>query len=61
LSWQLPSSAFPGHAPPFNIAVYTLLPFGFKAVDREDHLGRNDLSTGPLGVIGNIISLVLAG
>jgi uncharacterized membrane protein YccF (DUF307 family) len=45
----------------FNIAVYTLLPFGFKAVSREDHYGQADVGTGPLGTIGNIIWLVLAG
>ena len=32
-----------------NIGVYTLLPFGFKAVDRDEHLGRGDIGTGPLG------------
>jgi uncharacterized membrane protein YccF (DUF307 family) len=45
----------------FNIALYTLLPFGQKAVSRADYTGREDLGTGPLGVIGNIIWLVVAG
>ena len=45
----------------FNIAVYTLLPFGYKAVSRDEHMGRGDIGTGPLGVIGNIIWLVLGG
>jgi uncharacterized membrane protein YccF (DUF307 family) len=45
----------------FNIAVYTLLPFGHEAVSREALTGREDTGTGPLGVIGNIIWLVLAG
>ena len=45
----------------FNIAVYTLLPFGYKAVSREDYFGRSDVGTGPLGTIGNIVWLVLAG
>ena len=40
-----------------NIAQYTLLPFGFMAVQREGA----DIGTGPLGVIGNLIWLVLAG
>jgi uncharacterized membrane protein YccF (DUF307 family) len=44
-----------------NIAVYTLLPFGYKAVSREDYYGQSDIGTGPLGTIGNIIWLVLAG
>ena len=45
----------------FNIAVYTLLPFGQTAVSRADYTGREDLGTGPLGALGNIIWLVLAG
>jgi uncharacterized membrane protein YccF (DUF307 family) len=45
----------------FNIALYTLLPFGQKAVSRAEYTGRDDLGTGPLGVIGNIIWLLVAG
>jgi uncharacterized membrane protein YccF (DUF307 family) len=45
----------------FNIAQYTFLPFGQMAVSREEYLGRDDIGTGPLGVIGNLIWLVLAG
>ena len=45
----------------FNIASYTLLPFGYKAVSRSDYSGREDIGTGPLGLLGNIIWLVLAG
>src|SRR6201985_1557277 len=45
----------------FNIAVYTLLPFGQRAVSRAEYTGRDDLGTGPLGVIGNLIWLVIAG
>jgi uncharacterized membrane protein YccF (DUF307 family) len=45
----------------FNIAGYTLLPFGFRVVRREEYTGRNDLGTGPLGLLGNLIWLVLAG
>ena len=45
----------------FNIAAYTLLPFGNRATSRAAVTGRQDLGTGPLGVIGNIIWLVLAG
>src|SRR5262249_55955357 len=45
----------------FNIAFYTLLPFGQKAVSRADYSGQEDIGTGPLGVLGNIIWLVLAG
>jgi uncharacterized membrane protein YccF (DUF307 family) len=45
----------------FNIASYTLLPFGQKAVSRAEYSGRADIGTGPLGVLGNIVWLVLAG
>ena len=45
----------------FNIAVYTLLPFGQTAVSRAEYTGREDIGTGPLGTLGNIIWLVLAG
>jgi uncharacterized membrane protein YccF (DUF307 family) len=44
-----------------TIAGYTLFPFGQKAVSRDVHTGREDLGTGPLGMIGNIIWFVLAG
>jgi uncharacterized membrane protein YccF (DUF307 family) len=45
----------------FNIASYTLLPFGRKAVSRANYLGTHDIGTGPFGLLGNIIWLVLAG
>jgi uncharacterized membrane protein YccF (DUF307 family) len=45
----------------FNIAAYTLLPFGQRAVRRGLLTGQSDLGTGPLGLIGNLIWLVLAG
>ena len=45
----------------FNIAAYTLFPFGFTAISRDAYTGQEDIGTGPLGVIGNIIWLVLAG
>jgi uncharacterized membrane protein YccF (DUF307 family) len=45
----------------FNIAVYTLLPFGQKAVSRDSLTGQSDLGTGVFGLIGNLIWLVLAG
>ena len=44
-----------------NIAVYTLLPFGQRAVRRDSLTDRSDIGTGPLGMIGNLIWLVLAG
>ena len=45
----------------FNIAVYTLLPFGQRAVRRDALTGQSDIGTGPLGFIGNLIWLLLAG
>jgi uncharacterized membrane protein YccF (DUF307 family) len=44
-----------------NIAAYTLLPFGQKAVSRAAHSGQEDIGTGPLGFLGNIIWFVFAG
>lgn len=45
----------------FNIAFYTFLPFGQRAVSRAEYTGTRDLGTGPLGCLGNMIWLVLAG
>ncbi len=45
----------------FTIAAYTLLPCGQRAVRRDSLTGRPDVGTGPLGLIGNVIWLVLAG
>jgi len=45
----------------FNIAVYTLLPFGQQAVSRAEYTGSEDIGTGPLGLLGNVIWLLLAG
>jgi uncharacterized membrane protein YccF (DUF307 family) len=45
----------------FTIAAYTLLPFGQRAVPCEHLTGQPDIGTGPLGLIGNLIWLVLAG
>ena len=45
----------------FNNASYALLPFGRKAVSRAEFLGTEDVGTGPFGLVGNIVWLVLAG
>jgi hypothetical protein len=45
----------------FNIANYALMPFGRVAVPREVVTGREDLGTGPLGTVGNIIWVILVG
>ncbi|MGO8917994.1 MAG: YccF domain-containing protein [Stellaceae bacterium] len=45
----------------FTIALYTLLPFGQMAVSRADYTGHEDIGTGPLGTLGNLIWFLLAG
>jgi uncharacterized membrane protein YccF (DUF307 family) len=44
----------------FDNGVYTLWPFGAKAVAR-DRLYGEDIGTGVLGFVGNIVWLILAG
>ncbi|QJE74640.1 YccF domain-containing protein [Aerophototrophica crusticola] len=44
-----------------TIALFTLWPVGRTAVDRTLLTGREDIGTGPLGTVGNIIWFVLAG
>jgi uncharacterized membrane protein YccF (DUF307 family) len=45
----------------FNIALFSLWPFGREAVNRAALTGREDIGTGPLGFLGNIIWLLLFG
>jgi len=45
----------------WNVAMYTFLPFGRVALRRDEVAGRDDLGTSPLGMIGNVIWLLLAG
>ncbi len=45
----------------FMIAGFTFWPFGREAVNREVISGRGDIGTGPFGIIGNIIWLLVAG
>jgi len=45
----------------WNIAMYTFLPFGRVALRRDEVAGRDDLGTSPLGMIGIVIWLLLAG
>lgn len=44
-----------------EIAHYTLLPFGNRVESRETVEQRESFATGPLGFLGNVIWLVLAG
>ncbi len=45
----------------FNIASFSLWPFGREAVSRRELTGRDDLGTGVFGLIGNIVWLVVFG
>ena len=44
-----------------NMAHLSLLPFGREVVNREILSGQEDIGTGPLGVIGNIIWFIFGG
>jgi uncharacterized membrane protein YccF (DUF307 family) len=44
-----------------NIAIYTLWPFGKDAINRKILTGEDDLGTGGLGVVGNILWFIFAG
>ena len=45
----------------FNIGWFVIWPFGREAVRRERVTGEEDIGTGPLGMIGNIIWFLVAG
>ncbi|HAK56746.1 MAG TPA: YccF domain-containing protein [Acidobacteria bacterium] len=45
----------------FNMALFHLWPFGREIVDRDEMTGREDLGTGALGLLGNVVWFVLAG
>jgi uncharacterized membrane protein YccF (DUF307 family) len=45
----------------FVIARYTFWPFGYDIVSRDELTGRNDLGTGALGTVGNVIWFIFAG
>ncbi|HYC03006.1 MAG TPA: YccF domain-containing protein [Azospirillaceae bacterium] len=45
----------------FTIAIFVLLPFGREAVARDRLTGEEDIGTGALGFLGNVIWFVLAG
>lgn len=45
----------------FTIAMFTLWPFGRVAISRRTLTGQDDLGTGALGLIGNLVWLVLLG
>jgi uncharacterized membrane protein YccF (DUF307 family) len=45
----------------FTIASFSFAPFGRVAVDRRLVTGRDDIGTGSLGVIGNVLWFLVAG
>lgn len=45
----------------FTIGNFCFFPFGREAVSRRDLHQRDDIGTGPFGLIGNIIWFVFAG
>lgn len=45
----------------FRIGLFTFFPFGKRVVDRSEITGREDLGTGDLGLLLNLVWLVLAG
>jgi len=45
----------------FNIGLFTFLPFGREAISRRDLTGKDDIGTGSLGLLGNVIWFILAG
>jgi uncharacterized membrane protein YccF (DUF307 family) len=45
----------------FMLARFSFWPFGYDIVSRDQLYGREDLGTGALGTLGNIVWFVLAG
>lgn len=45
----------------FMLARFSLWPFGHDIIPRDQLYGREDLGTGALGMLGNVIWFVLAG
>jgi uncharacterized membrane protein YccF (DUF307 family) len=45
----------------FMIARYSFWPFGYDIISRDQYYGQEDMGTGALGTIGNVIWFVFAG
>ena len=45
----------------FVIGQFTFFPFGKEAIDREELSGQEDIGTGVLGALGNVVWFLLAG
>lgn len=51
----------PWSAAAFRIGVFAFAPFGSRVVDRRLYTGRDDLGTGGVGLVLNIVWFVFAG
>jgi uncharacterized membrane protein YccF (DUF307 family) len=45
----------------FVIGQFSFFPFGKQTISRKELLGKSDIGTGTLGLIGNIIWILVAG
>ena len=45
----------------FVLGWFAFWPFGRMAISRKDVTGRDDLGTGALGLVGNVVWFVFAG
>lgn len=45
----------------FVFGTFCFVPFGREAIDRKELTGRDDMGTGVLGLIGNVIWFVFGG
>lgn len=45
----------------FVIGQFTFFPFGKEAINRNELTNRNDIETGPMGLLGNILWFIFAG
>lgn len=45
----------------FVIGQFAFLPFGKEAVSRDQVTGKDDIGTGALGMVGNILWFIFAG
>jgi uncharacterized membrane protein YccF (DUF307 family) len=45
----------------FVIGQFTFFPFGKEAIDRVELSGQEDVGTGVLGALGNVVWFILAG
>ncbi len=45
----------------FVIGQFSFFPFGKQAIARNAHSKKEDIGTGPLGVLGNVIWFIVAG